>query len=266
MKRIFITISILALIGCKESPKESARPSKVPEMVELSEPTDYPEDLNKIFDAHGRLHNWRDKRTLSFVIAKPDAPETHTIDLYSRKEKIEMPGVAMGFDGNDHWLEDEKQSYEGDPLFYYNLMFYFYAMPFVLGDDGINYDVTADLEFEGKAYPGIRISFDRGIGVSPKDEYFLHYDPETFQMTWLGYTVTYRSGEKSDNVKWIRYNDWMEVDNLKVPKSLAWHAYKGRIIKGVKNTYTFENVLLSKSSKPDAFYGMPENAKVIDKP
>lgn len=266
MKRIFIAVSILALFGCKESPKESARPSTAKEAVDSSETIDKPEALNKIFDAHGGLKNWKNNRTLSFTIAKPDAPETHTVDLYSRMEKIVMPELAMGFDGDVYWLEDEMNSYKGDPIFYHNLMFYFYAMPFVLADEGVNYGETEELEFEGKAYPGIRISFDQGIGASPKDEYYLHYDPKSFKMTWLGYTVTYRSGEKSDNIKWIRYNDWLEVNNLVLPKSLTWYAYEGRTIKEVKNSYIFENVLLSKSPKPDAFYSKPEKAKVIGKP
>ncbi|MGI9550770.1 MAG: DUF6503 family protein [Aurantibacter sp.] len=266
MKRILFTTAFLALFGCKEAPKEPTNQSEEVELVTQSETTDYPEALNKVFDAHGGLVNWKNKRTLSFVIAKPEAPETHTIDLHSRREKIEMSGFAMGFDGQDFWLEDEKESYKGDPIFYHNLMFYFYAMPFVLADAGINYGETAALEYEGKSFPGISISYNDGIGTSPKDEYFLHYDPETHQMTWLGYTVTYRTGEKSANVKWIRYNDWTKVGELVLPKSLTWHAYEGRTIKEAKNTYVFENVSVSETSKNDVFFGMPENAKVINKP
>ena len=73
----------------------------------------------------------------------------------------------------------------------------FLTMPFVLADDGINYQDVEPLVFEGKTYPGIQISYESGVGESSEDEYKVYYDPETNKMTWLGYTVTYFSKEKS---------------------------------------------------------------------
>ena len=127
---------------------------------------------------------------------KPDGKETHTTNLYSRKDRIDASNFSMGFDGEQVWLLDENGNYKGDPVFYHNLIFYFYAMPFILADNGIVYGETEDLVFQGKRYPGIRISYEVGVGTSYKDEYFIHYDPETYQMTWLGYTVTYRERGK----------------------------------------------------------------------
>lgn len=266
MKRILIVFIAFAIFSCKEATKEP-----IDHFEERKEEVDVNSigapvaSIFKVFEAHGGLETWKNKRTLSFTVTKPDNPERHTIDLYSRREKIETPEMAMGFDGKDFWLADEKESYKGDPIFYHNLMFYFYSMPFVLADDGIEFSETEDLEFDGKSYPGVRITYKDGVGISSKDEYFLHYNAETNQMAWLGYTVTYRSGEKSDNVKWIRYNDWMETEGLKLPNSMTWHEYEGRTIKGPRDSTTFENVLVSESAKPDAFYAKPENAKVVTK-
>ena len=67
----------------------------------------------------------------------------------------------------------DKTAYEGNPKFYYNLMFYFYAMPFILADDGIKYTDAEPLVFEGKSYPGIKISYEAGVGESPEDEYVI---------------------------------------------------------------------------------------------
>ena len=36
-------------------------------------------------------------------------------------------------------------------------------MPFVLADEAIRYDTAEDLEFEGKFYPGIHISYNDGF-------------------------------------------------------------------------------------------------------
>lgn len=224
----------------------------------------YPEALQKVFEAHGGIEAWATQRTLSYEMPKNKGKEIHTLDLKSRKDRIDAPNFSMGFDGREVWLSKDA-AYEGDAVFYHNLMSYFYAMPFILGDKGINYEGTEDLVFEGKSYPGIRISYDSGVGTSPKDEYYLHFDKDSNQMSWLGYTVTYRSGEKSDNVKWIRYHDWEDVAGLILPKAVTWHAYEGRDIKEAKSTVTFENVSLSVSAKSDDFYAIPEGGSVAER-
>lgn len=265
MQRFVIVFVLISFVACKETPKETSL--EINEEIPVKEVIDskYPEALTKIFDTHGGLAMWKSKRTLSYTMPKETGNETQTVDLYSRKEKIEMSEVSMGFNGENVWLLDEDETYNGDPMFYKNLMFYFYAMPFVLADDGINYGNTEPLEYKGRTYPGIRISYDGGVGVSPKDEYFIHYNPKTYQMVWLGYTVTYRSGEKSDNIKWIRYNDWTDVNGLLLPKSLTWHNYEGRKIMEARDPLQFQDISLSNIPKPDTFYQMPKNAKVVTK-
>ena len=262
MKLILVSLLSIALFSCKENPKE-IKPETASEKVVVTDDSNYPEALQKVFEAHGGLETWKSKRTVSFEIPKKDKTEKHTIDLNSRHEKIEMPGIAMGSDGEVIWLQDENGTYNGDAVFYHNLMFYFYAMPFVLSDDGINYGEAEALKYEGKSYPGVRISYNDGVGVSSKDEYFIHYNPETYQMEWLGYTVTFRSGEKSDNIKWIRYNDWMNVEGIQLPKSITWHAYEGRKIKEAKPPVNFENASLSERALDFDFFRQPERAKKV---
>jgi hypothetical protein len=264
MKKIILFAVVTILFACKtDKNKQEAMPEDVP-IVSIDGKGEYPEVVSKVFDAHGGLATWKSFKTLSFTMPKEADSETHTIALKSRKETINASDFSTGFDGSKIWLLDENDSYKGDAVFYHNLMFYFYAMPFVLGDDGINYEETRSLEFEGKTYPGIRISYNAGVGNSPKDEYFLHYDPETFQMQWLGYTVTYRSGEKSANVKWIRYNNWMDVNGLQLPKSITWYTSEEKKITEPKNTVMFEKVVLSTKEKPAGFYDKPEKAVFIE--
>lgn len=264
MKQLFIfLIATFLFCSCKETPKEIKKESET-SLIEVEvDDSKYPEALRKVFKAHGGLTRWNFKRMISFEIRKSDNNEKHTIDLRSRNEKIEMPLISMGSYGGDIWLLDTKETYKGDAVFYHNLMFYFYTMPFVLADDGINYTDAEILEFEGNYFPGIRITYNDGVGISAKDEYYIHYNPETFQMEWLGYTVTYRSGEKSDNVKWIRYNDWMNVEGVLLPKSLTWYDYEGRTIKEAREPLNFENVTLSESDISVDFFAKPEGAKTI---
>ena len=108
------------------------------------------------------------------------------------------------------------------------------------------------------------MSYDNGVGASSKDEYFIHYHPETFEMAWLGYTVTFRSGKKSEKVKWIRYNDWMSIEGVRLPNSLTWHDYEGRTIKEARDSRNFQNVILSSEALPIDFFEVPKGATVLN--
>lgn len=257
MKKITLFALVSVLFSCKTDKTKQQTKTEEVTSVNTEVKSSYPEVLAKVFDAHGGLATWNSFKTLSFTIPKEETSETHTTALKSRKETITSTEFSTGYDGSKIWLLDENDTYKGDAVFYHNLMFYFYAMPFVLADDGINYEETPALEFEGKSYPGFRMSYNDGVGNSPKDEYFLHYDPETFQMQWLGYTVTFRSGEKSENVKWIRYNDWMDVNDVILPKSITWYTSEDNTLTVPRNTVLFEDVSLSTNEKPAGFYDKP---------
>lgn len=223
----------------------------------------YPHELQKVLAAHGGLDAWSKLQSMTYEIVKEGQNEKQLIDLQDRRERIEAKNFTMGYDGSDFWLEADT-TYKGNPIFYKNLMFYFYAMPFVIADEGINYGDTPDLTFDGITYPGIRISYNSDIGVSPEDEYFVHYNPDTYQMEWLGYTVTYYSKEKSTSVKWIRYNDWATYDNLVLPKSLAWYTLEEGQPITERNRLQFADVIISKEKLPASTFQKTEGAKIVE--
>ena len=259
-KTIGILILLITITACQDKAAKKETPTTEAEATEVK--ASHPKIMRDILQAHGGIEHWRSKRNLIFEIPRTDYNEKHTVDLYSRKDRIDTPAYTMGFDGKNTWLLDEEGHYEGDPVFYHNLMFYFFAMPFVLADDGIVYSETENLVFDGVKYPGLRISYNAGVGTSPKDEYFVHYDPKTRQMAWLGYTVTYRTGEKSEKIKWIRYNSWQNVDGIYLPESIVWYDYEGRNIKEPKNSVSFANIALSEESEKVDFFKKPEKAEI----
>ncbi|MEO1009969.1 MAG: DUF6503 family protein [Bacteroidota bacterium] len=264
MKKVIFSTVFVFLVSCGEHPKTQASEEQEVEQKEESVKVfSRNMELAKVLEAHGGIEHWKRMGTLVFEIPKGEEPEKHTIDLHSRKDKIEMGQVALGFDGKDVWIKDKEEIYQGDPAFYHNLMFYFQAMPFVLADPGIRYGKTSDLVFEGKTYPGISVRYDEGVGTSYKDEYFLHYDPNTYRMAWLGYTVTYGSNKKSDDVRWIRYTDWVNEQGLLLPKSLTWHAYANSEIGPPKNTLLFEGISLGEAPRPASFYQIPDGGKTL---
>jgi len=228
--------------------------------VQVTEPTiSYPEAFTKVMDAHGGLDTWKSYRTLSYDMGE----EKQTIDLHDRRELIKSQNFTMGYDGDQVWVKADT-SYKGNPVFYKNLIFYFYAMPFVLADPGVKYSETEDLVFEGQSYPGYRISYEDSIGVSPEDEFFIHYHPETHQMEWLGYTVTYFSGEKSEKISWIRYDDWDEVGSLVLPQSMDWHNTEDNLPTTSRSRREFTNIRVSMRPADDSKFAMIDGGKYVE--
>jgi len=259
-----ITIVLLVLTFCF-SFCQQAETQKAAAETETSAPINldqFPMALQKVFTKHGTLERWNEMNALSYEIEKDGANEKQFVDLKNRRERIETSTYKTGFDGKDFWLEADS-TYKGNPVFYHNLMFYFYAMPFVLADPGIHYDEVAPVTYEGKSYPGIRISYDDGVGVSPKDEYFIHYDPTSYEMAWLGYTVTYGSNERSDKLGWIRYDDWKEFNGIRLPNSATWFkTTEDGKLEAPRSTRSFVNVQLKEKPFGDDVFTKTESANI----
>ena len=213
-----------------------------------------PTELLKVMNAHGGLQNWNEMQTLQFSIPKGEFNEIHTIDLHSRMDRVMTPSFDIGFDGDSAWVKEKSGEYNDDPSFRHNLMFYFFAMPFVMADKGISYDETPPLAYGGKNYPGFKITYAAGVGSSSKDVYMLHYDPETFQMSWLGYKATFGEELKDGPPNWVKYYEWAQVNGISMPKSVAWQKVENGEISGDRNRVNFMDISLSKDKKPASFY------------
>jgi Family of unknown function (DUF6503) len=266
---VLFLVIITALIACKNDTKKE-EPLVIDETVEVSEiestRPNHPAVLKNIFEAHGDWDTWTKMNNLCFEFDGKDGTETHTTDLRNRKAKIEHKDWSIGYDGEDVWLLENKEgAYKGNARFYHNLMFYFYAMPYILGDDGIVYETVAPTELDGKTYKGIKISYKNDVGDSPEDEYILYFDPETNQMSWLGYTVTYKSGEKSDDWHYIKYDKWQEVNGLLLPEKLTWYNVKDNKPTNERNDLLFDKVTMSQLKLDATVFEKPEKAIVVPK-
>jgi len=138
-------------------------------------------------------------------------------------------------------------------------------MPYVLGDDGIVYEQKPNTELDGKMYLTTKISFNDGIGDSPKDEYILYSDPETNQMAWLAYTVTYMDGQKSDDFHYIKYDTWQDVNGLQLPKKITWYNMENGKPKGERNDMRFKDISMTETILEPSVFEKPDNAVVVQK-
>lgn len=260
-KTILLLLTIVLFFSCKQDTKTNDSSNETLDVTT----TIYPENISKIFDAHGGLNKWNTMQSLVFTMPKPNGDEVTTTNLKSRKALIEMPNHTIGFDGNDVWLlQKDTTSYKGNPKFYYNLFFYFYAMPFVLGDDGIKYEDVEPLTFEGKEYPGILISYNSGVGASPEDEYILYYDADTNKMAWLAYTVTFFSKEKTIDFHLIKYDDWQMVNELSLPKTFKWYGFENKVVGDYQREMNFVNVSTSLTPPDDSLFMAKEGSTIME--
>ena len=238
---ILLIVAILA-VSCKPETKSISKKAEK-----------FPEVLGKIIQTHGGIDTWRAAKTLSFNKGE----EAHTADLVSRKTIVISPKYSMGYNGKEVWLyEKDSGTYKGNPKFYHNLYFYFYAMPFVLADDGIIYEDAASITFKGREYPGIKISYEANVGTSPDDNYIIYYDKESLKMQWLAYTVTFNSKEPSEKYNLIRYNNWEDVNGLQLPKSITWYKKdeKGQPTEPARPATEFIYPLVSNIKLDDSFF------------
>ena len=235
MKKILlIVVAVLTISACKEH-----------ENTTKTIKNKFPEHLSKVLEKHGGLLEWKELQQLSFE----KGGETHVTDLQSRKSVISSESYTLGFNGSNVWLQQkDSTSFKGNKDFYYNLYFYFYAMPFVLADNGIIYEEATPLVFDGVSYPGIKISYKANVGSSPDDNYYVYYNSKTFQMEWLQYSVTFFSKKTSTKVNTIRYNDWVHVDGFLLPNSLTWYKKdaEGNISEPARSPTVFTNPQVSK--------------------
>lgn len=266
LSTLFLAAGLLfAVTACEPAPEEMVNN---PEPVMAAPDAELPTDFRAVLNAHGGLAAWKEQRQLSYAMPKNDGKEIQLVDLYDRREVISTPAqdgttVEQGYDGKNLWITADT-TYKGNPKFYQNLMFYFYAMPWVLADEGIQYSDAEPITFDGVTYPGILVGYDDGVGYSPKDNYRLHFDPTTKKMRWLGYTVTGRSGKSSDKFSWIEYPTWKGYGGAELPDSLVWYTTEDNLPVAPRNTRVFTDVKLVKNAANDAMFAMPEGARVVE--
>jgi len=230
MKSFYLGLcALLVLSSCKENTTNPTQETKTATTTSVTKPVKtYPKNVKTILDTHGTMERWNAVRHLGFTLEKEGGDEKHIVDMHSRKTRIETDKWILGFDGEKVWLEQDSTYYQPERArFYHNLMFYFYAMPFVLADDGITYSNADPLEFEGVSYPGTKISFGPSVGDAPDDEYIIYRDPNSNMMAWLAYTVTYGKNEKSDRFSYIKYNEWQKTaEGFAIPRKIQWYKMK----------------------------------------
>ena len=254
--RLFIfSLTICVLAACQPSTNSSSSEKPI---STYQSPAHHTELLSSVFDAHGGYEQWSNMKALSYSKGEE---ETIT-NLVNRKIRVSDPQRTIGYDGNEVWISPDSID-ASRARFYHNLYFYFYAMPFVVGDPGAFYEEVPSRQIQGKNYRGIKVSYNEGVGDASDDNYILWIDPETSQMEWLMYTVTYRSQEPSEDYRLIKYDDWQTFSGVKLPTKLQWYNFEeGEAGEPRGDGVTFENIELATEAPADSLFEIPSNAVI----
>lgn len=107
IKNYILAMTILVVFSaCKQNnakPETIETSEETVEVVEV-EKANYPENLTKVFDAHGAIDAWKAMKSKAFTMEKSDRKEVTTTNLNSRDALIESPNANIGFDGRKAWF------------------------------------------------------------------------------------------------------------------------------------------------------------------
>jgi hypothetical protein len=203
-------------------------------------------EFKKVLDAHGDWSKWINAEGFSYAFVHETnlTQESHFINLKSRKVRISSGFFEIGFDGEQTWISPNREAYSGKSIkFYQNLYFYFFSIPFVLTDPGVMVEKVEDKLLNGKTYPTFRAKFDSNVGDSPDDQYFLLINPETNQLEYLLYTVTY-FGDTAPSFNALKYEDYRDNNGIFFPRILTGYVYENDSTKAIRYNLSFGDVLL----------------------
>lgn len=253
----FALMTILVACGGTKTEQKNAEVVQEPDYT-----AHHSASVSKVFDAHGGFDAWRNLNQLSYQMGE----QTTLVELKSRYTRLESENMTVGYDGEKVWVNPPSENADRQRM-RYNLMFYFYAFPFVVGDPGITYEDLEPKEIKGKTYNAVKISYGDGVGDSPKDNYIILSDQETNQMEWLMYTATFGGGESSDRYSLIKYDGWQNYEGVVLPSSLQWFQYKDGVVGEPRgNARTFQNIQVSAEVPAMDNFTMPEGAQVAADP
>ena len=261
MKNIFKT-SILIIAAATWSC--SSQKSESPEQILAQEPR-WPAILDEAFAAHGGIEKWQSFETLEYDVPKEDGPEHHVIDLKNRKVLISSNEFKIGYDGNEVWVTPDSAAFGGNARFYHNLYFYFFSLPYLAADPGINYDDQGTVAVNGTEYQKVLMTFEANTGDAPEDKYVLYFNDKNI-LEIINYSVTYYDKSRADRFNAIRYEDWKPVNGLLLPGKLVGYVWQGDSLADKRYERTFENAVLSTQKKSAPFFSIPENAYISPKP
>ncbi|NNF41601.1 MAG: hypothetical protein HKN62_00885 [Phycisphaerales bacterium] len=191
--------------------------------------------------AHGGLERWNGSGQLQFrwvyhmtdrgpkaVVDTVQTVSPRTMDVV---HEVTGRDVRFGMYRGEAWILPADAEFTPSPRFWAQTPIYFLGIPFVFDDANARFEqLEEDLEFEGKAYRQVKVTFAQDAGDSPDDYYVLLIDPQTKLTRGAYYTVANPlvAPDGPGPPKFITLDDLQDVNGLKLAGShrtfaMEWH-------------------------------------------
>jgi hypothetical protein len=185
--------------------------------------------VDSMIAAYGGIERWTSAPTVSFEVEMVPAGQQEgmvslvTVEQGRRRAYHDLPALSarMAWDGEKAWSENWKLPLP--PRFLALLHYYFANLPWLTRDPGVRLasEGTANLPGDPTDYRAVRMTFDQGVGDSPRDYYVLFVHPETRRLRAIEYIVTYAGalpqGMRASPPNLLLYEEHATVNGLVVP-------------------------------------------------
>lgn len=207
-------------------------------------------------EKHGGLSTWDSFGSLSFT----NGDNKHILNLRNRNEVFKKDSAyTVGYNADQVWIMPDSSAHPR-AKFYRNLYFYFFALPFVGADAGVNHEYLGQKNFNGVDYDLVKLSYDENIGDSPEDRYILYINSETKQLYMINYSVTYFDKSKSESYNALVYTGWQTVNGLLVPTGFDGYVWENDTLGAKRYEAGFTDVLFEKETPSPSVFEAPEGA------
>lgn len=185
--------------------------------------------VESVIAAHGGMERWVSAPTVSFEVDMLPAGQTRsmlsrvTVERGRRRTYHDVPALSarMAWDGEKAWSENWKLPFP--PRFLALLHYYFANLPWLTHDPGVRLasEGTAKLPGDATEYLTVRMTFEGGVGDTPRDYYVLYVHPATRRLRACEYISTYAGalpeGMEASPPNLLLYQEHATVDGLVVP-------------------------------------------------
>lgn len=195
-------ILILTIVGCTRVNRSLQVDERVQEASSRLQLTAGGRRLARAIEAHGGLATWYNSGDLQFRwtyhLRDLDPPLTvdtlEVADPWTARTMHEVSevNIRFGWNGKHTWILPPEAEYSPSPIYWARMPYYLMGMPFVLADPGTVHKLLDEsIEFEGRKYDQVQVTYEPDVGHPPDDYYILLIDPETDRVKGVRYIATW---------------------------------------------------------------------------
>ncbi|HCX24012.1 MAG: hypothetical protein CMB80_32170 [Flammeovirgaceae bacterium] len=284
MKYFLLTITSVLLLSCSSNKNEETVESynlvpaswieqRVKKAEEYTSRTAGGRLIWESIEAHGGLQKWFSNGALSFhfdyqpLDGKVRRNSFQTINQWSVQSVHELASnrsIQFGWDGSEAWIIPDTAQVPVNVRFWANTPFYFVGLPFVLADEGINYEVLPVDTLDQKVYDLVKVTFSDGVGDASEDFYVIYIDQQTKLMGALRYIVSYPGffpdgGHSPEKI--MKIKSLADIEGIRLPTGYETYWWKDDQI-GEHITHIEVTEISFKKELPKDYFNKPEGARV----